>query len=110
MLRRGLPARQDDIEIYPEFGTDLERLLTDAPTGSSLSTMGLEGSSRAFPKNVFHVLLLGWSALQMSSVSTKAADDTTQQNKCADRLSMNMWLCVLIQDDLPFILRFAANI
>eukprot|EP00913_Durusdinium_trenchii_P021622 g20319.t1 len=40
-----LPARQDDIEIYPEFGTDLERLLTDAPTG--------------------------WSALQMSSVSTK---------------------------------------
>ncbi|CAK9076934.1 unnamed protein product [Durusdinium trenchii] len=36
---------EDDIEIYPEFGTDLERLLTDAPTG--------------------------WSALQMSSVSTK---------------------------------------
>lgn len=25
---------QDDIEIYPEFGADLERLLADAPRGS----------------------------------------------------------------------------
>ncbi|CAJ1377869.1 unnamed protein product [Effrenium voratum] len=37
---------EDDIEIYPEFGADLERLLAQAPEG--------------------------WSALQMSTVSTKA--------------------------------------
>eukprot|EP00434_Breviolum_minutum_P015443 symbB.v1.2.013607.t1/scaffold968.1/size148170/2 len=36
---------EDDIEIYPEFGADLERLLADAPRG--------------------------WSILQMLSVSTK---------------------------------------
>ncbi|CAE7174759.1 unnamed protein product [Symbiodinium pilosum] len=37
---------EDDVEIYPEFGTDLEKLLEQAPAG--------------------------WSALQMSTVNTKA--------------------------------------
>lgn len=30
----GFERCQDDIEIYPEFGADLERLLADAPRGS----------------------------------------------------------------------------